>query len=169
MEPSPYWLAILLEDVYVEADSGRFLRNNMSIRWLNQTEDTLCYVKGDTCDKNSPKCIMAVSRGILFQREQFLVLPEENIRLSCIANGYEETGDEEQQHVEEEIHGRRDGRRDGRSVQPCRTSPKIAGCQPVWKNNPFPSQLSGTRFYNYYSFYPYVLQYLRDRNISMFV
>jgi hypothetical protein len=46
---------------------------------------------------------MAVSRGILFQREQFLVPPEENIRLSCIANGYEETGDEEQQHVEEEM------------------------------------------------------------------
>jgi hypothetical protein len=66
----------------------------MSIRWLKQTQDPLCYVKGDTYDKNSPKCIMADSREILFQREQFLVPPEENIRLSRIANGYEETGDE---------------------------------------------------------------------------
>ncbi|CAB3997741.1 Neural cell adhesion molecule 1, partial [Paramuricea clavata] len=39
---------------------------------------------------------------ILFEREQFLVPPEENIRLSRIPNGYEETGDEEQQHVKEE-------------------------------------------------------------------
>ncbi|CAB4023308.1 Hypothetical predicted protein, partial [Paramuricea clavata] len=93
---SPYWLAILLEDVCVEADSGRFLRNSMSIRWL-KTEDRHCYVKG-ICDKNSPKCIMADSRRILFQREQFLVPLEENIQLSRISNGYiyEETGDEEQ-------------------------------------------------------------------------
>jgi hypothetical protein len=40
-ETSSYWLAILLEVVCVEADSGRFLRNNMSIRWLNQTEDSV--------------------------------------------------------------------------------------------------------------------------------
>ena len=73
------------------------------IQRVNQTEDPLCYVKGDTCDKNSPKCIMADSCRILFQREQFLVLPEENIRLSRIANRYEEIGDEEQQHVEEEM------------------------------------------------------------------
>ncbi|CAB4037409.1 Hypothetical predicted protein [Paramuricea clavata] len=42
------------------------------------------------------------SRRILFEREQFLVPPEENKRLLRIANGYEKTGDEEQQHVEEE-------------------------------------------------------------------
>ena len=80
-EPSPYWLAILLEDIYVEVGSRRFMGNNMNIRWLNQTDDPLCYVKGDTCNKNSPKCIMTDSRKILFEGDQFLVPPEENIRL----------------------------------------------------------------------------------------
>jgi hypothetical protein len=46
---------------------------------------------------------MADSRRILFERKQFLVPAEENIRLSRIANGYEETGYEEQLHVEEEM------------------------------------------------------------------
>lgn len=101
-EPSLYWLGILQENVCVEAGSGRFMLKNMNIRWLNQTEDPLCYAKGDTCNKNSPKCIMTDSRGILFEGDQFLVPPEENIRLSRIANGDEEAGDQEQQHVEEE-------------------------------------------------------------------
>jgi hypothetical protein len=100
---------------------------------------------------------MADSRGILFQREQFLVPPEENIRLSRIANGYEETGDEEQQHVEE-------------GMEEDALPPRLPDVSPSGRTiNPFPSQLSGTRFYNYFSFYSCVLQYLRDRNISMFV
>ena len=45
---SPYQLAILLEDVCVEAESRRFVRDKMKIQWLNQTDDPLCYVKGDT-------------------------------------------------------------------------------------------------------------------------
>jgi Lon protease-like protein len=90
----------------------------------------------------------------LFEREQFLVPPEENIRLSRIANGYEETGDEEQQHVEEEMEEEMEEVLN----LAARTSPKIAGCQPVWKKNKqFPSHLSVTRFYNYYSLYPYTV------------
>ena len=74
---------------------------------------------------------MADSREILpFQREQFLVPPEENIQLSRIANGYEETGDEEQQHVEEEMEEEME------EVLNLPHFPKIAGYQPVWKNNP---------------------------------
>jgi hypothetical protein len=73
---------------------------------------------------------MADSREILpFQREQFLVPLEENIQLSRIANGYEETGDEEQQHVEEMEE-------EMEEVLNLPHFPKIAGYQPVWKNNP---------------------------------
>ena len=73
---------------------------------------------------------MADSREILqFQREQFLVPPEENIQLSRIANGYEETGDEKQQHVEEMEE-------EMEEVLNLPHFPKIAGYQPVWKNNP---------------------------------
>ena len=54
-EISPYWLAVLLEDVEVHSDGDTFLRNSVKFQWLNQTEDHLCYTSGDFCDRNSPK------------------------------------------------------------------------------------------------------------------
>ena len=58
-EVSPYWLAILLEDVQAKANGGHFVRDKVPLRWFNQTEDTLTYTTGDVCDQNSPKCILA--------------------------------------------------------------------------------------------------------------
>ena len=86
-EPSPYRLAILLEDVCVEAESRRFVRDKMKIQWLNQADDLLCYVKGDISYTNSLKCIISGSDGILYEDDRFHVTLDEDIRLSRIANG----------------------------------------------------------------------------------
>jgi hypothetical protein len=85
-EPSPYWLAILLDDVCVEVDSEKFVKNRINIQWLNLTDYALCYVRGDTCNNNSPKCIMTESHGILFEDDQFQVPAEEDIRLRFFGN-----------------------------------------------------------------------------------
>ena len=52
-EVSPYWLAIVLEDVQVKANDGNFLRDKVPLRWVNQTEDILTYTSVDVCDQNS--------------------------------------------------------------------------------------------------------------------
>ena len=90
-EVSPYWLAILLEDVQVKANGGNFLRDKVPLRWLNQTEDILTYTSGDVCDQNSPKCILASVLDFTCEKSGNVltvnVSPEEDIRLSRIANG----------------------------------------------------------------------------------
>ena len=86
-EPSPYWLTILLEDICVQAESRWFVRDKMKIQWLTETDDPLCHVKGDVSCTNSPKCIISGSNGILYENDRFHVPPDEDIRLSCIANG----------------------------------------------------------------------------------
>ena len=100
-EPSPYWLTILPGNVCIEAESGSFVRNKIKIQWLNPTDDPLCYIKGDICDTNSPKCIKSGSRGILHEKDRFHVSLEEDIRLSRVANGDKENESNEQDHIEE--------------------------------------------------------------------
>ena len=86
-EVSPYWLAILLEGyIYVEAESRRFDRDKMKIQWLNQTDNPLCYVKGDIFYTNSLKCIISGCNGILYEDDRFHVPQDEDIRLSRIAS-----------------------------------------------------------------------------------
>ena len=36
-EISPFWLAVLLEDVQIELYNGNFLRQRVALQWLNQT------------------------------------------------------------------------------------------------------------------------------------
>ena len=73
----------------------------MKIQWLNQTEDPLCYVKGDVSCTNSPKCIISGSNGILYEDDRFHVPPDKDIRLSRIANGDKEAENNEQEYVDE--------------------------------------------------------------------
>ena len=90
-EISPYWLAVLLEDVEVHSDGDTFLRNSVKFQWLNQTEDHLCFTSGDFCDRNSPKCILARVLDFTCEKSGDLltvnVSPEEDVRLCRIANG----------------------------------------------------------------------------------
>ena len=57
-EISPFWLACLLEDVKIEVDGGNFVQQRVSLKWLNQTSDSLTYTSGDVCNENSPKCTL---------------------------------------------------------------------------------------------------------------
>ena len=56
-EISPFWLAVLLEDVQIEVNGGNFVQQRVSLKWLNQTSDSLTYTSGDFCNGNCPKCI----------------------------------------------------------------------------------------------------------------
>ena len=57
-EISPFWLAVLLEDVQIEVYGGNFVQQRVSLKWLNQASDSLTYTTGDICNGNSPKCIL---------------------------------------------------------------------------------------------------------------
>ena len=57
-EISPFWLAVLLEDVQIEVNGGNVVQQRVSLKWVNQTSDSLTYTSGDFCDGNSPKCIV---------------------------------------------------------------------------------------------------------------
>ena len=57
-EISPFWLAVLLEDVQIEVNGGNFVQQKVSLKWLNQTSDSLTYTFDDVCNGNSPKCIL---------------------------------------------------------------------------------------------------------------
>ena len=61
-EISPFWLAILLQDVQLEVDGGNFLGKKVQFQWLNQTSDPLTYTP-DVCDRNSPNCILTLVLG----------------------------------------------------------------------------------------------------------
>ncbi|EDO46508.1 predicted protein [Nematostella vectensis] len=102
-EPSPYWLAVLMEDVCAEMTSGRFAQKRMKLRWLNQTDDPLTYVYGDTSFDNSPNCILSEVRGVIHGGEDVQVPPEEDVRLSRLANGDSESDREDE--CEEELPG----------------------------------------------------------------
>ena len=56
-ESSPFWLAVVLEDVQIDVNDGNFVRQKASLKWLNQTNYQLTYTYGDVCNGNSPKCI----------------------------------------------------------------------------------------------------------------
>ena len=57
-EISPFWIAVLLEDVQIEVNGGNFAQQRVSLKWLSQTSDSLTYTAGDVCNGNSPKCIL---------------------------------------------------------------------------------------------------------------
>ena len=80
-EFSPFWLAVLLEDVQIEVNGGNFVLQRVSLRWLNQTSDSLTYTSGDVCNGNSPKCIRTRDGS------DIILTTEEDNRLCGIANG----------------------------------------------------------------------------------
>ena len=103
-EVSPYWLAVLLEDIQVKVDGGNFVRDKVTLRWLNQ-EDALTYTSGDVCDQNFPKCILTrvLDFSCLKSGEVLTVnvSPEEDIRLCRIANGDEFDNEDDSENENE--------------------------------------------------------------------
>ena len=86
-EISLFWLAVLLEDVQVEVHDGKFLRQKVALQWLNQTSDPLTYTPGDTCNRNSPKCILTRVVGYTEEDANITLSSEEDTRLCRLANG----------------------------------------------------------------------------------
>ena len=86
-EISPFWLAVLLEDVKTEVDGGNFVQQRVSLKWLNQTSDSLTYTSGDFCNGNSPKCIVIWALDFSSDGSDIILTTEEDDRLCLIANG----------------------------------------------------------------------------------
>ncbi|CAH3175052.1 unnamed protein product [Porites lobata] len=86
-EISPFWLAVLLEDVQIEVNGGNFVQQRVSLKWLNQTSDSLTYTSGDVCDGNSPKCILTRVLDFSSDGSDIILTTEEDNRLCRIANG----------------------------------------------------------------------------------
>jgi len=104
-EISPYWLAVLLENVQVKADSGNFVRNKVVLRWLNQAEDTLTYTSSDICDESSPKCILTRVLDCTCEKSgdklTVKLSPEEEVRLCRIANEDVDEDDDDRENEDE--------------------------------------------------------------------
>ncbi|XP_048584560.1 uncharacterized protein LOC125567864 [Nematostella vectensis] len=90
-DASPYWLAVMMEDVLVIAASGRFQKNSVTFRWLDQTDDHLKYTFHEVCNGNSPRCLLAKVESLTIDDQIVTITPEEDIKLSRIANGDDQT------------------------------------------------------------------------------
>ena len=86
-EISPFWLAVLLEDVKVEVNDRKFVRQKLALQWLNQTSDPRTHTLGDTCNRNSPKCILTQVVGYTGESANITLSSEEDTRLCRLANG----------------------------------------------------------------------------------
>ena len=86
-EISPFWLAVLLEDVQIEVVGGNFLQKRVSLKWPNQTSDSLTYTSSDVCYGNSPKCILTQVLDFSSDGSDIILTSEEDNRLCRIANG----------------------------------------------------------------------------------
>ena len=81
-EVTPYWLAVLKEDVYRTQSSGDYLKDTVAFQWLNISTDNLVYTLGELCSVNSPKCILGKVEGYSSEdTETYTINPEEDIRL----------------------------------------------------------------------------------------
>ena len=80
-------MAVLSEDVQVEVNDRKFLRQKVALQWLNQTSDPLTYIPGDTCNRNSPKCILTQVVGYTGEGANITLSSEEDTRLCRLANG----------------------------------------------------------------------------------
>lgn len=86
-EISPFWLAVLLEDVEIEVNGGHFVQQRVSLKWLNQTSDSLTHTSGDVCNGNSHQCILTQVLNCSSDGSNIISTSEEDNTLCRIANG----------------------------------------------------------------------------------
>ena len=65
----------------------KFLRQKIALQSLNKTSDPLTYTQGDTCNRNSPKCILTQVVGYTGEGANITLSSEEDTRLCTLANG----------------------------------------------------------------------------------
>ncbi|XP_022798292.1 uncharacterized protein LOC111336445, partial [Stylophora pistillata] len=68
-------------------NGGNFVQQRVSLKWLNQTSDSLTYTSGDVCNGNFPKCILTQVHDFSSDGSGIILTTEENTRLCRIANG----------------------------------------------------------------------------------
>ena len=63
------------------------MQQRVSLKWVNQTSDSLTYTSDDVCNGNSPKCILTRVLNFSFDGSDIILTTEEDNRLCRIANG----------------------------------------------------------------------------------
>ena len=59
----------------------------VSLKWVNQTSDSLTYTSDDLCNGNSPKCILTQVLNFSSDESDIILTAEEDNRLCRVANG----------------------------------------------------------------------------------
>ena len=63
------------------------MQQRVSLKWVNQTSDSLTYTSDDVCNGNSPKCILTRVLNFSSDGPDIILTTEEDNRLCRIANG----------------------------------------------------------------------------------
>ena len=69
------------------------MQQRVSLKWVNQTSDSLTYTSDDVCNGNSPRCILTRVLNFSSDGSDIILTTEEDNRLCRIANG--EYGDDD--------------------------------------------------------------------------
>ena len=62
------------------------MQQRVSLKWVNQTSDSLTYTSDDFCNGKSPKCILTRVLNFSFDGSDIILTTEEDNRLCRIAN-----------------------------------------------------------------------------------
>ena len=63
------------------------MQQRVSLKWVNQTSDSLTYTSDDVCNGNSPKCILTRVLDFSSHGSDIIFTTEEDNRLCRIAYG----------------------------------------------------------------------------------
>ena len=63
------------------------MQQRVSLKWLNQTSDSLTHTSGDVCNGNSPQCILTQVLNCSSDGSDIISTSEEDNTLCRIANG----------------------------------------------------------------------------------
>ena len=73
-------------DVQVDVNGRNFVQQRVSLKWLNQTSDSLTHTSDDVCNGNSPKSILNRVLDFSSDGSDIILTTEEDNRLYPIAN-----------------------------------------------------------------------------------
>ena len=63
------------------------MQQRVSLKWVNQTSDSLTHTSDDLCNGNSPKCILTQVFNFSSDGSDIILTTEEDDRLCRVANG----------------------------------------------------------------------------------
>ena len=87
------------------------MQQRVSLKWVNQTSDSLTHTSDDLCNGNSPKCILTQVLNFSSDESDIILTTEEDNRLCRVANGdYGDDDDNENETAPPTAEGRQCGR-----------------------------------------------------------